>query len=272
MKKIIIPDRVKYNKECINYFFNLLNNAKNNNTKILIQKEYLITVTYVEITDGRCGGCKIEYPDINLLGILHDYEDYEFDAVIQSYYMMCKCEYKHLKYETNRDTWINGYKTEFEDEDNTPILYFKGGFSLKDNSYYIIQCEMNKNSVENITESSIAYKYNQKEFDYYYNLLKTAKEEKKNIIINSIRTLSIINFGSYEHDNKKKLWFSGYSYSWCDVCVYYYAHIWWNLVDDDNCEIDEDPIIFVKVIIEDDDIREPSFEYYIRKKDIILYC
>lgn len=36
MKKIIIPDRIKYNKECIKYFFDLFNEAKNSCSKILI--------------------------------------------------------------------------------------------------------------------------------------------------------------------------------------------------------------------------------------------
>lgn len=67
---------------------------------------------------------------------------------------------------------------------------------------------------------------------------------------------------------KRNLWFSGYCYDSCDICCYYYANIWWNL--DEISEIDEDPIVFIKGIVDDDgDDDTIEFEYYVRKKDIV---
>lgn len=104
--------------------------------------------------------------------------------------MMCKCEYKHLRYPENRETWINGYATEFDDEDDLPMLEFRGYIEPR----YILSYFIDKNTVEVINEKDIKNKYNKKEFDHYWNLLKIAKEEKKNIVINNRRILSVTDF------------------------------------------------------------------------------
>lgn len=122
--QVVIPNRLKYHDEQLQYFIDFFKAAFSHKEKVLIRNKDLIDIDDMDIEDYGCYSCGVIGKSISLSGNYYDQEKvFRYEAYLKSVEIICKCDYPN-------GGIIDEYETHFYHDrnggSNLPMMKFNG--------------------------------------------------------------------------------------------------------------------------------------------------
>lgn len=112
---VTITDMNKYINNKMEYLWHLCNEYKEKNKSLIIDNTTHLTITSLVKKQGKCKHCDISFDVICLEGFISNekYHETQYTGTIESWNLLCKCDYSLCKTVNDTPRQIETYPTKF---------------------------------------------------------------------------------------------------------------------------------------------------------------